>query len=41
MMVPAAVPTPILAQIEAATLAAIRDPEVSRRAREGGFTVEG
>ncbi|GGJ31112.1 Bug family tripartite tricarboxylate transporter substrate binding protein [Neoroseomonas lacus] len=41
MMVPAAVPAPILAQIEAATLAAIRDPDVSRRAREGGFTVEG
>jgi tripartite-type tricarboxylate transporter receptor subunit TctC len=40
MMVPAAVPQPILARIEADTLAAIRDPEVGRRAREGGFTVE-
>lgn len=40
MMVPAGVPAPVLAKIEADTLAAIRDPEVSRRAREGGFTVE-
>jgi tripartite-type tricarboxylate transporter receptor subunit TctC len=40
MMVPAAVPAPILARIEAATLTAIRDADVSRRAREGGFTVE-
>jgi tripartite-type tricarboxylate transporter receptor subunit TctC len=41
MMVPAAVPAPIIARIEAATLTAIHDPDVSRRAREGGFTVEG
>ena len=40
MMVPAAVPAPLIARIEADTLAAIRDAEVSRRAREGGFTVE-
>jgi tripartite-type tricarboxylate transporter receptor subunit TctC len=40
MMVPAAVPAPILAKIETDTLAAIRDPDVSRRARDGGFTVE-
>jgi tripartite-type tricarboxylate transporter receptor subunit TctC len=41
MMVPAAVPAPLLARIETDTLAAIRDPEVSRKARDGGFTVEG
>ena len=41
MMVPAAVPAPILARLEADTLAAIRDPEVGRKAREGGFAVEG
>lgn len=41
MMVPAAVPAPILARVEADTLAAIRDPEVGRKAREGGFAVEG
>jgi tripartite-type tricarboxylate transporter receptor subunit TctC len=40
MMVPSGVPAPVLAKIETDTLAAIRDPEVSRRAREGGFTVE-
>jgi tripartite-type tricarboxylate transporter receptor subunit TctC len=40
MMVPAAVPAPIIARLEADTLTAIRDPEVGRRAREGGFTVE-
>ncbi|WP_198371721.1 Bug family tripartite tricarboxylate transporter substrate binding protein [Roseomonas rosulenta] len=40
MMVPAAVPAPIIARIEADTLAAIRDADVSRRARDGGFTVE-
>jgi len=40
MMTNTAVPAPILAKLEADTLAAIRDPEVSRRAREGGFTVE-
>ena len=34
------VAAPIIARIEADTLAAIRDAEVSRRAREGGFTVE-
>ena len=41
MMVPAAVPAPVLARLEADTLAAIRDPEVGRKAREGGFAVEG
>lgn len=41
MMVPAAVPAPILARLEADTLAAIRDPEVGRKARDGGFAVEG
>lgn len=41
MMVPAAVPAPILARLEADALAAIRDPEVGRKAREGGFAVEG
>ncbi|CAH0225399.1 tripartite tricarboxylate transporter substrate binding protein [Roseomonas sp. CECT 9278] len=40
MMVPAGVPAPILAKIEADTLAAIRDADVGRRARDGGFTVE-
>jgi tripartite-type tricarboxylate transporter receptor subunit TctC len=40
MMVPAAVPAPILAKIETDTLAAIRDADVGRRARDGGFTVE-
>jgi len=40
MMVPAAVPAAVIAQIERDTLRAIRDPEVSRRAVEGGFTVE-
>ncbi len=40
MMVQAATPAPIIAKIEADTLAAIRDADVSRRAREGGFTVE-
>jgi len=40
MMTNAAVPAPVLAKLEADTLAAIRDAEVSRRAREGGFTVE-
>jgi len=41
VMVPAATPAPILAKLEADTLVAIRDAEVGRRAREGGFTVEG
>lgn len=41
MMAPAGVPAPILARLEADTLAAIRDADVGRRAREGGFTVEG
>jgi tripartite-type tricarboxylate transporter receptor subunit TctC len=41
MMAPAAVPAPVLAKLEADTLAAIRDADVGRRAREGGFTVEG
>jgi tripartite-type tricarboxylate transporter receptor subunit TctC len=40
MMVPAGVPAPLLARLEADTLAAIRDADVGRRAREGGFTVE-
>jgi tripartite-type tricarboxylate transporter receptor subunit TctC len=40
MMTNAAVPAPVLAKLEADTLAAIRDAEVSRRARDGGFTVE-
>ena len=40
MITNAAVPAPILAKLEADTLAAIRDAEVSRRARDGGFTVE-
>jgi tripartite-type tricarboxylate transporter receptor subunit TctC len=40
MMVPASVPAPLLARLETDTLAAIRDVDVSRRAREGGFTVE-
>ncbi|MBR0673453.1 tripartite tricarboxylate transporter substrate binding protein [Neoroseomonas soli] len=41
MMVPAAVPAPILARLGADTLAAIGDAEVGRKARDGGFTVEG
>lgn len=41
MMVPAAVPAPILARLETDTLAAIGDAEVGRKARDGGFTVEG
>jgi tripartite-type tricarboxylate transporter receptor subunit TctC len=41
MMTNAAVPAPVFAEIERATLAAIRDPEVVRRAVEGGFEVEG
>ena len=41
MMAPAGVPAPVLARLEADTLAAIRDADVGRRAREGGFTVEG
>ena len=41
MMVPAAVAAPTLARLEADTLAAIRDADLARRAREGGFTVEG
>jgi tripartite-type tricarboxylate transporter receptor subunit TctC len=40
MMVPAGVPAPILAKLETDTLAAIRDPDVGRRARDGGVTVE-
>lgn len=40
MMAPAGVPAPILARLEADTLAAIGDADVARRAREGGFTVE-
>ncbi|MBP0462448.1 tripartite tricarboxylate transporter substrate binding protein [Roseomonas sp. PWR1] len=41
MMAPAAVPAPLLARLEADTRAAIRDADVGRRARDGGFTVEG
>jgi len=41
MLTNAAVPKPILDKIERATLAAIRDPEVTRRAEEGGFDVLG
>ncbi len=41
MMAPAGVPAPVLARLEADTLTAIRDADVARRAREGGFTVEG
>ena len=41
MMAPAGVPAPILARLETDTLSAIRDADVARRAREGGFTVEG
>ncbi|MEO3475215.1 tripartite tricarboxylate transporter substrate binding protein [Roseomonas sp. CAU 1739] len=41
VMAPAGVPAPILARLEADTLGAIRDGDVARRAREGGFTVEG
>ena len=41
MMTNTAVPAPVLAKLEADTLAAIRDPGVSRRAVDGGFTVEG
>lgn len=40
MMTNSAVPAPVIAKIEQDTLRAIRDPEVSRRAEEGGFTVE-
>ncbi len=41
MMVPAGVPAPVFAKIEAGTLAAIGDAEVARKARDGGFAVEG
>lgn len=41
MMTHSAVPAPVLAILERDTLRAIRDPEVSRRAEESGFTVEG
>jgi tripartite-type tricarboxylate transporter receptor subunit TctC len=41
VMAPAAVPAPILAKLEADALTAIRDADVGRRARDGGFTVEG
>ena len=41
MLTNAAVPRPVLAEIERATLAAIRDPETKRRAEEGGFDVLG
>jgi len=41
MLTNAAVPKPIQEKIERATLAAIRDPEVVRRAEEGGFDVLG
>jgi tripartite-type tricarboxylate transporter receptor subunit TctC len=41
VMAHSAVPAPVLAQLERDTLRAIRDPGVTRRAEEGGFTVEG
>lgn len=41
MLVHSATPRPVLAEIERATLAAIRDPETRRRAEEGGFDVLG
>ncbi len=41
MLAHAATPRPVLAEIERATLAAIRDPETKRRAEEGGFDVLG
>jgi tripartite-type tricarboxylate transporter receptor subunit TctC len=41
MLTNAAVPRPILAEIERATLAAISHPETRRRAEEGGFDVLG
>ncbi|MGG5808920.1 Bug family tripartite tricarboxylate transporter substrate binding protein [Falsiroseomonas sp. CW058] len=37
----AAVPQPVLARLERDVLAAIHDPETSRRARDGGFQVLG
>lgn len=40
VMTNSAVPAPVVAQLERDVLRAIRDPEVSRRAQEGGFTVE-
>lgn len=41
MLTNAAVPAPAFRAIERATLAAIRDPEVVRRAEDGGFDVLG
>jgi tripartite-type tricarboxylate transporter receptor subunit TctC len=41
MLTNAAVPRPVLAEIERATLAAIRHPDTRRRAEEGGFDVLG
>jgi tripartite-type tricarboxylate transporter receptor subunit TctC len=41
MLTNAAVPRPILAEIERAALAAIAHPETRRRAEEGGFDVLG
>ncbi len=41
MLVPAAVPAPAFAAIERATLAAIRDTDLIRRAEDGGFDVLG
>jgi len=41
MLVQAAVPPPLLARIERDTLAAIHDPDTTRRAREAGFQVLG
>lgn len=41
MLTNASVPRPVLAEIERATLAAIRDPETKRRAEDGGFDVLG
>lgn len=37
----AAVPRPVLRRLEADTLAAVRDPELRRRAEEGGFDMLG
>lgn len=39
IMVPAATPAPVRAAIEQATLQALRDPDLVRRAEEGGFEI--
>jgi len=41
MLTNAAVPRPVLAEISRATQLAIRDPEMRRRAEEGGFDMQG